>query len=121
MSTIVTDAPGLTDLGRAIEERDAPAQTAVFAEDAVLTTIDAEHGPSNPLVLRGRSAIGEAIADVCARDLTHEVAYFLHDGDRASYAVNCHYPDGTRVHCVGAAKLRDGKIVEQTNVQVWDS
>lgn len=121
MPTIVTDAPGLADLGRAIEERDAPAQAALFAEDAVLTTIDAEHGPSEPLVQRGRAAIGQGIAEVCSRDMTHELAFFVHHGDRASVGVNCRYPDGTRVYCLGAMTLRDGKIVEQTTVQAWDS
>jgi ketosteroid isomerase-like protein len=121
MSTIVTDAPGLTDLGRAVEERDAAAQAALYADDAVLTTIDADHGPSNPLVLRGRSAIADSIAEVCARDMTHELAFFVHDGDRASLGVACRYPDGTRVHCLAAMTLRDGKIVEQTTLQAWDS
>ena len=119
MSTTTT--PSLADLPRAIRERDAAGQAALYAEDAVLTTIDAEHGPSNPLVLRGRAAIAEALADVCARDMTHEVMSFVHDGEQASVGVACRYADGIRVHCIGAMRLRDGQIVEQTTVQAWDS
>ena len=121
MSSPATTAPGLADLPRAIQERDAATQAALFAEDAVLTTIDAEHGPSNPLVARGRSAIAESVTEVCARDMTHEVTFFVHDGDLASVGVACRYPDGIGVQCLGAMKLRDGKIVEQTTVQAWDS
>ena len=50
MSSPATTPAGLADLPRAIQERDAAAQAALYADDAVLTTIDAEHGPSNPLV-----------------------------------------------------------------------
>jgi ketosteroid isomerase-like protein len=121
MSTIATDAPGLADLRRAIEERDAAAQASLFAEDGVLTTVDAEHGPSEPAVQRGRSAIAESLAEVCARDMTHEVTFFVHAGDRAAVGVACRYPDGTRVQCLGAITLRDGKIVDQTTLQAWDS
>jgi ketosteroid isomerase-like protein len=121
MSSPATTAPSLADLPRAIQERDAAAQAALFADDAVLTTIDAEHGPSDPAVLHGRSAIAEWLAEICARDMTHEVTFFVHDGDDASVGVACRYPDGVRVHCLGAMRLRDGRIVEQTTVQAWDS
>jgi hypothetical protein len=121
MSSPATTSPALADLPRAIQERDASAQAALFADDAVLTTIDAEHGPSNPVVLRGRSAIADSLAEVCARDMTHEVTFFLHDGDEASVGVACRYPDGVRVQCLGAMRLRGGKIIEQTTVQAWDS
>ena len=121
MSSPATTAAGLADLPRAIQERDAAAQAALYADDAVLTTVDAEHGPSNPLVARGRSAIAEALAEVCARDMTHEVTFFVDDGDQASIGVACRYPDGVRVQCLGAMRLRDGRIVEQTTIQAWDS
>ena len=116
-----TTAPALADLPRAIRERDAGAQAALYADDAVLTTIDAEHGPSNPLVLRGRAAIAEALADVCARDMTHDVTFFVHDAELASVGVACRYADGLRVHCLATMRLRDGLIAEQTTVQAWDS
>jgi ketosteroid isomerase-like protein len=119
MST--TAVPTLADLPRAIEERDAATQAALFADDAVLTTIDAQHGPSDPLVQRGNAAIAQALGEVCARDMTHQVTHFVHAGDLASIGVACRYPDGVRVQCLGAMRLRDGKIVEQTTVQAWDS
>ena len=119
--SIATETSGLAGLPRAIEERDAAAQAALYADDAVLTTIDGEHGPSNPSVQRGRQEIAAALADVCARDMTHEVTFFVDDGERASVGVVCRYPDGARVQCLGALRLRDGRIAEQTTVQAWDS
>ena len=32
----------------------------------------------------------------------------------------CAYPDGTKVYCMAALKLEDGRIAEQTVVQAWD-
>ena len=55
--------------------RDAAGQAALYAPDAVLTTIDATTGPSDPAVLRGRDAIGAMLDEVCARDMTHEVVF----------------------------------------------
>jgi ketosteroid isomerase-like protein len=110
----------LADLPRALEQRDAAAQAALFADDAVMTTIDAQHGPSDPLVQRGRDEIAAALADVCARDMTHTVTHFIQQGDEASVGVACRYPDGMRVQCLAALRLRDGRIVEQTTVQAWD-
>ena len=120
MSTIVAGSQSLADLPRAIEQRDAAAQAALYADDAVLTVIDAEHGPSRPDERRGRSAIAEFLAALCARDMTHEVTFFVHAGEHASVGVACRYPDGMRVQCLGAMTLRDGRIVEQTTIQAWD-
>ena len=111
----------LEALTRAIEGRDAAAQTAFYADDAVLTTIDSQHGPSAPAVLRGRDEIGAGLAEVCARDMTHAVVFAVGDGDRAAVAVDCRYPDGVAVRCHATLALRDGRIVEQTTVQAWDS
>ena len=63
----------------------------------------------------------EALADVCARDMSHDVTFFVHDGEQASVGVAARHADGLRVHCLGAMRVRDGRIVEQTTLQAWDS
>jgi len=120
MSAVTTPAFDLDSLVRAIERRDAAAQASAYAPDAVLTTIDATTGPSRPAVLRGREAIGAALADVCSRDMTHEVVFSVQSRDRAALAVACRYADGTRVHCAAMLELRDGLIAGQTTTQAWD-
>lgn len=38
-----------------------------------------------------------------------------------AFAQHCRYPDGGKVVCVTTAELDQGKIVDQTAVQAWDS
>ena len=121
MSAVTTPAFDLDGLRRSIEARDAAAQAAAYAPDAVLTTIDATTGPSAPSVLRGRDAIAAMLDEICARDMTHEVVFAVQSGDRAAIAVACRYADGLRVHCSATLELRDGQIVAQTTTQAWDA
>ena len=107
-------------LKRSIEERDASAQVALFADDAVVEVVDKENPPSKPLVLSGRDAIRTQIEDVMSRDMTHKVSGLVVDGDKASIAIDCQYPDGSRVLCLATLELRDGQIVRQRGVQAWD-
>jgi ketosteroid isomerase-like protein len=121
MSTTTSNSTiDLGSLGRAIEARDAQAQLASYADDAVIEVVDRDNPPSNPLRIEGRDAIRAYLEEVTGRDMTHSVHHALADGDRASLWVDCAYPDGTRVRCAGAVSLRDGKIVKQDVVQEWD-
>ena len=107
-------------LKRSIEERDASSQVALFADDATIEVVDKANPPSNPLVLSGRDAIRDYLEDVMSRDMTHSVSGLVVDGDRASYLIDCRYPDGNQVLCVASLELRDGRIVRQRGVQAWD-
>jgi ketosteroid isomerase-like protein len=107
-------------LKRAIEERNAAAQNELFTDDAVVEVIDQSNPPSKPLVLQGREQVGEYLADVASRDMTHEVGGLVVDGDRASYTIDCTYPDGNKVLCMATAQLRDGRIAHLRGVQAWD-
>lgn len=114
-TTFNTDA-----LVRAIEGRDAEAQLALFADDAVVTTVDHEHPPSAPAVARGRDEIAVVLRDIAGRDMAHEVCDVVLAGDTLAYRIDCRYPDGSRVACHASARLRDGRIVAQHGVQAWD-
>jgi ketosteroid isomerase-like protein len=105
---------------KSIESRDAETQVGLFAEDAVVTTVDHEHPPSNPTVARGREEIGAALREVTGRDMTHKVSDVVLTGDALAYRIDCRYADGTRVACHAIAQLRGGKIVSQHGVQTWD-
>jgi hypothetical protein len=107
-------------LKRAIEERDASSQVALFADDATIEVVDKANPPSNPLVLRGREAIREHLEDVMSRDMTHSVSGLVVDGDKASYLIDCTYPDGNKVLCLATLELSDGHIARQRGVQAWD-
>ena len=107
-------------LKRSLEERDAAAQVAFFTDDAVVEVVDKANPPSRPLLIQGREAIGEYLADAASRDMTHSVSGLVVDGDQASYLIDCAYPDGNKVLCLATLELRDGQIARQRGVQAWD-
>ncbi|UGT44810.1 nuclear transport factor 2 family protein [Nocardia yamanashiensis] len=110
----------LREFRRGIEERDAAALRAMYAEDAEVRMIDQDNPPSHPRVLRGRDQIGAYLADVCGREMTHEIQHAVTDGVTVNFFEACRYPDGTRVLCAVTMDLSDGRIVRETGVQAWD-
>jgi ketosteroid isomerase-like protein len=107
-------------LRRGIEERDASTMLALYAPDAEMTVVDRNTPPSHPRVLRGRTAIGEYLNDICGRDMTHRLERVVVAGDTAAFTQDCRYPNGSSVLCLAMLDLRGGLIVRQTAVQEWD-
>src|SRR3954452_7983696 len=118
--TIISSTPDVQALTTAVESRDFATLTSWYEPDAVLTTVDRDHPPTNPLVLKGREAIGAHFEDVCTRDMTHEVRDAVITADALAYTQHCRYPDGTRVVCATVARLSTRGITRQTVVQAWD-
>jgi ketosteroid isomerase-like protein len=120
----MTTAPvafDLAALSRAIEERDAASQLALYADDAEVRLVDQDNPPSAPRILRGKPAIAAWIQDVSARDMTHRVERTVVQGDRAAFTESCRYPDGTAVLCSAVLDLDQGLIVREVGLQAWDS
>jgi ketosteroid isomerase-like protein len=107
-------------LKRGLEERDADAQVALYADDAEVRLVDRINTPASPRVLRGRDEIREWVEDVCARDMTHEVHTPVIAADAIAFTEACRYPDGTNVLCATVLQLEDGRVVRQVAVQAWD-
>jgi hypothetical protein len=82
--------------------------------------VDRNDQPSKPKIICGRQAIGEYLADVCGRDMTHTIERLVVGEAGAAFIQACQYPDGTRVLCIAVLDLRDGLIVRQSGVQAWD-
>ncbi|HWY91202.1 MAG TPA: nuclear transport factor 2 family protein [Solirubrobacteraceae bacterium] len=110
----------LSALKRGIEERDASAQLAMYADDAEVTLVDRVAQPSAPRVLRGRGEIQTWIEDVCGRDMTHQVQHTVQDGSGAAFTEACRYPDGTGVICATVLEIDNGLVARQIVVQAWD-
>jgi ketosteroid isomerase-like protein len=110
----------LKSFTRAIEERDASAQLALYAEDAEVTLVDRVAQPRAPRVLRGREEIQAWIEDVCGRDMTHRVQHTVQDDGGAAFTEACRYPDGTGVMCATVLELDNGLVARQIGVQAWD-
>ena len=115
-----TTAFDLATFARAIEERDASTQLAMYAEDAEVTLADRVNQPSAPRVLGSKEEIRVWLEDACARDMVHEVGLTVADGNGAAFTEDCRYPDGKRVLCVSVLELADGLIVRQIGAQAWD-
>jgi hypothetical protein len=107
-------------LRRGIEERDAATLMQLYAEDAELHVVDRNDQPSHPKIVRGRAAIGEYFADVCGRDMTHQIERLVIGDGTAAFVQACQYPGGGRVLCLAVLDLQDGLIVRQSGVQAWD-
>jgi ketosteroid isomerase-like protein len=107
-------------LRRGIEERDASRLLALYAEDAELHVVDRNDQPSHPKVIRGRTAIGEYFADVCGRDMTHQIRRLVVSENNAAFVQACRYPSGAQVLCIAVLDLKDGLITRQSGVQAWD-
>ena len=119
--TTPSQSVSVTELKRAIEARDAKALIALYADDAMLRTIDQDNPPSKPRVLQGKQAIASYYDDVCGRAMSHHVDSALTSGDALSFIQTCTYPDGAKVFCAAMLETKNGKIVSQTVVQAWDS
>jgi ketosteroid isomerase-like protein len=121
MSTSITQTFDFTKLKRALEQRDATAQLALYAEDAEVTLVDRINTPRTPRVLRGREEIRGWIEDICERDMTHHVEMQVVGDGAAAFTEACRYPDGTNVLCAAVLELRDGRIAREVGVQAWDA
>jgi ketosteroid isomerase-like protein len=118
MSTIQTF--DLSTFKQAIEERDASAQLAMYAEDAEVTLFDRVAQPRTPRVLHGRDEIRTWIEDVCGRDMTHRVQRTVQDESGVAFTEACRYPDGTGVVCATVLEIDNGLVARQIGVQAWD-
>ena len=120
MSTSTTPTIDMAELKRALEERDAAAQLALYADDAEVTLVDRINTPGSPRILRGREELRGWIDDICGRDMTHRVEMQVVGDGGAAFTEACRYPDGTNVLCATVLDVRDGLIARQTVVQAWD-
>lgn len=113
--------PTVTALRNTVESRDTEGMKALYAKDAVLTIIDTINPPSRPRVVRGADEIGAYIADICGREMTHEIETGVIEGNRLAFLERCAYPDGVRVIASCTAEFGPEGIRRQTTVQAWDS
>jgi hypothetical protein len=116
-----TTAFDIATMARALEERDTDAAIAQYAAEAELRIVDATTPPSAPRVVPGRDAIRDWLTDINVRDMTHRVTWTAQQDDRAALALDCTYPDGTKVLCVALFDTADGQITHQLISQSWDS
>ncbi len=110
----------LAAIRKGYDGRDAALLASVYADDVEYMIINRNNPPSKPLVLKGRKAVQEMFADLCAREMTHEVVNAVAGGNAIAYGVRCRYPDGCNVIGLYNATLKGGRIVSEISVDCWD-
>jgi SnoaL-like protein len=110
----------LKALTEAIEADDPAAIAAAYAPDAVVEVLNRDHGPGDPIVLRGRDAVRTLLDDTASRKLSHRVDRAVADERSGALQVSCRYPDGVGVTCLSTFDLQDGQITRETRIEVWD-
>jgi len=111
----------ISALSAAIEARDTGGILAWYADDATIAILDRDHPPAAPARYAGATQIGEYFREVCGRNIEHEVSDLVITDAGLAFTQRCRYPDGAGVVCAAVATLQDGRIKNQTVVQVWDS
>lgn len=105
----------------AIEADDPARIVTAYAQDTVIEVQNRDHGPADPLVISGREAVRALLDDVAGRQLEHRVQRAVTDGQTGALQVRCRYPEGTSVTCSSTFDVRDGQIVRETRLEVWDA
>lgn len=100
--------------------RDAALLASVYAEDAEYTIVNRNNPPAKRLVLHGREAIRRMFEDMCAREMTHQLAHTMAGEGAIAYSTLCQYPDGCQVVGLNMATLKNGRIVSEFSVDCWD-
>jgi ketosteroid isomerase-like protein len=121
MTTISSRTFDVAALRAAFAARDAAALLALYADDATIELIDAQHTPSEPRRLSGHEQLRAHFEDVFSRDMTHAVDIAAASPDALGYSLRCTYADGMKVVCAATAELRDGRIAREVGVQAWDA
>ena len=110
----------LERLREGYHEHDAAKIASVYAADAVCTVVNRNYPPSRPLVMRGREEVARVLAEVCALNITHEIAEGVASEDAIAYRLECRYPDGCNVVGHYLARVEGGHIVSESSIDCWD-
>jgi ketosteroid isomerase-like protein len=110
----------LEALRKGYQGRDAALLASVYAEDAEFTICNRNNPPARRLVLRGRAAVRRMFEDLCAREMTHQIAHMTVGDASIAFSATCRYPDGTQVVGLNVATLKEGRILSEINVACWD-
>ena len=87
-----------------------------YAEDAVLSIVNADAPHDSPFELRGKAEIAKHLRAIFGQGASHSVEREVVKEDRVTFREACEYPDGGRLWVETALEVRDGKILRQVEV-----
>ena len=106
----------------AIERPDPDLMLGFYAEDALLSIVNAHTPHVPPFELYGKGEIAKHLRATFGQEASHRVEREAAvGGDRVTFREACEYSDGGRIVVETTLELRDGKIVRQVDVVASDA
>jgi hypothetical protein len=100
-----------------IERCDPDVVLGFYAEDAVLSIVNAVTPKAPPFELRGRAEIAKHLRAVYGQEATHRVEEMRNAREGVvTFVESCRYRDGGRVVVRTTLDVRDGKVARQTDL-----
>jgi hypothetical protein len=103
-------------LRHAIERCNPDLVIGFYADDALLSIVNAEAQRSSPFELRGKAEIAKHLRTTFGSETSHRIEGEVVGEDWVTFWEECEYLDGNLVLVETTLKVRDGKIVRQVDV-----
>ena len=107
-------------LRHAIERCDPDLILGFYAEEAILSIVNAQAQRIIPFELCGKAEIAKHLRAAFGQETSHRVVGEVVGENRVTFREVCEYPDGGRVVVETTLEVRDGKIVRQVDVVTND-
>ena len=104
----------------AFERRDLARWLPFYADDAEWIEYRHASPPRAPNRMVGKGQIADFLARVCGADFGITIADEVIGAGQVAFRVDCVFPDGKRVFEHVIARVEDGKISRQVDVEAWD-
>jgi hypothetical protein len=103
----------LAGFSRAIEERDAQYQLAVYADNAEVQIVDSSNGAEQLRRMHGKAAIRDWVEEMCAPDVTHHVVSPEASEAHVTLVEERLNQDGTKIRYSCTAEVVGGQITRE--------
>ena len=104
----------------AFEGKDLDRWLPFYAEEAEWIEYRHISPPRAPNRMIGKHQIAYFLRGVCSADFDITIADEVITPNRVAFSVDCAFPDGKHVFEHIIARIEDGKIVRQVDVEAWD-
>jgi ketosteroid isomerase-like protein len=105
---------------RAFERKDFDSWLSFYADDAEWIEYRHSSPPRSPHRMVGKRQIAVFLRGICDADLGITLGDEVVDEDRIAFSVDCALSDGRHVFEHVIARVLDGQIVRQVDVEAWD-
>ena len=102
---------------KAFEGKDLDRWLLFYAQEAQWIEYRHISPPRAPNQMIGKQQIAEFLTGVCSADFDITIADEVITADRVAFSVDCAFPDGKHVFEHVIARIEDGKIVRQVDVE----